>query len=119
MYRIYETHREEFAVTWHSMMAQCLPESSQKLNDAIATAESTAGRLDVEVEILTLKNQRLWCMSSGSGRSGRTRHSSPGLGAEHSGPEAGANRAREQHRLAQVVDEHGAHACLALEPCDG
>ena len=60
MYRIYETHREEFAVTWHSMMAQCLPESSQKLNDAIATAESTAGRLDVEVEILTLKNQRLW-----------------------------------------------------------
>jgi PAS domain S-box-containing protein len=60
MYRIYETHREEFAVTWHSMMAQCPPESKQKLNDAIAAAESTDGSLDVEVEILTLKNQRLW-----------------------------------------------------------
>jgi PAS domain S-box-containing protein len=60
MYNIYETHREEFAVTWHSMMAQCPPESKQKLNAAIATAEATDGRLDVEVEILTLKNQRLW-----------------------------------------------------------
>src|SRR5882757_4527659 len=60
MYRIYETQREEFAVTWHSMMAQCPPESRKELNDAIATAESTDGRLDVEVEILTLKNRRLW-----------------------------------------------------------
>jgi PAS domain S-box-containing protein len=60
MYRIYETQREEFAVTWHSMMAQCPPESKQKLNDAIAQAELTDGRLDAEIEILTLKNQRLW-----------------------------------------------------------
>src|ERR1700676_3521873 len=60
MYRIYETHREEFPVTWHSMMAQCPLESKHKLNDAIAAAESTDGRLDAEVEILTLKNQRLW-----------------------------------------------------------
>jgi PAS domain S-box-containing protein len=42
------------------MMGQCPPESKQKLNAAIATAEATDGRLDVEVEILTLKNQRLW-----------------------------------------------------------
>src|SRR5260370_35012770 len=60
MYSIYETSREEFAVTWHSMMAQCPRESKHKLNDAIARAESTDGRLDVEVEILRLKNQRLW-----------------------------------------------------------
>ncbi len=60
MYNIYETRREDFAVTWHSMMAQCPPESKFKLNDAIARADATDGRLDVEVEILTLKNQRLW-----------------------------------------------------------
>jgi PAS domain S-box-containing protein len=60
MYNIYETHREEFAVTWHSMIAQCPPESKQKLNEAIAAAESTDGNLDLEVEILTLKNNRLW-----------------------------------------------------------
>ncbi|MEA3109431.1 MAG: two-component system, NarL family, sensor histidine kinase UhpB [Gammaproteobacteria bacterium] len=60
MYSIYETQREEFAVTWHSMMAQCPPDSKQRLNDAIKAAEATDGRLDVEIEILTLKNQRLW-----------------------------------------------------------
>jgi PAS domain S-box-containing protein len=60
MYTIYETHREEFVVTWHSMMAQCPPESKQKLIDEIARAESTDGKLDVEVEILTRKNQRVW-----------------------------------------------------------
>jgi PAS domain S-box-containing protein len=60
MYRLYETQREEFAVTWHSMMAQCPRESKHKLNDAIAAAELTDGRLDVEIEILTLKHQRLW-----------------------------------------------------------
>jgi PAS domain S-box-containing protein len=60
LYSIYEAHRDKFAVTWHSMMAQCLPESKQHLNDAIATAESTDGRLDVELEILTLQNRRLW-----------------------------------------------------------
>jgi PAS domain S-box-containing protein len=60
MYSIFETHREDFAVSWHSMMLHCPPESKQKLNDAIAKAESADGGLDVEIEILTLKNQRLW-----------------------------------------------------------
>jgi PAS domain S-box-containing protein len=60
MYSIFETHREDFTVSWHSMMTQCPPESKRKLTDAIATAESGDGRLDVEIEILTLKNQRLW-----------------------------------------------------------
>ena len=74
MYNIYETRREEFAVTWHSMLAQCPPESKFKLNDAIARAEATDGRLDVEVEILTLKNQRLWVHFLGQmeKRDGRT-----------------------------------------------
>jgi PAS domain S-box-containing protein len=60
MYSIYETRREEFGVTWHSMMAQCPLETRLKLAEAIARAEATDGRLDLEIEILTLKNQRLW-----------------------------------------------------------
>ena len=74
MYNIYETHREEFAVTWHSMMAQCPPESKQKLTEAISAAESTDGSLDLEVEILTLKNNRLWVHVIGQmeRRDGRT-----------------------------------------------
>jgi PAS domain S-box-containing protein len=60
MYSIYETRREEFAATWHSMMAQCPPESKFKLTEAIASAEAADGRLDVELEIVTLKHQRLW-----------------------------------------------------------
>ena len=74
MYNIYETNREEFAVTWHSMAAQCPPESKQKLNEAIAAAESTDGSLDLEVEILTLKNNRLWVHVIGQmeRRDGRT-----------------------------------------------
>jgi len=60
MYRIYETRRGEFVVTWHSMIAQCPPESKRKLNNAIARAEAADGRVDAELEILTLKNRRLW-----------------------------------------------------------
>jgi PAS domain S-box-containing protein len=74
MYNICETHRDEFAVTWHSMMAQLPPESKQDLNEAIAAAESADGRLDLELEILTLKNRRLWVHLIGQmeRRDGRT-----------------------------------------------
>ena len=36
------------------------------------------------------------------------------VGAKHPGREARADRAREQHGLAQAFDDHGAHARLAL-----
>jgi PAS domain S-box-containing protein len=60
MFRIYETTPAQFRVSWGSMMAQCPPESRQRLNEAIETAESTDGILDLELEILTLKQQRIW-----------------------------------------------------------
>jgi len=60
MYSIFETNREEFVVTWHSIMAQCPAESRQKLSDAMARAESADGSLDIEVEIRTRKDRSLW-----------------------------------------------------------
>ncbi len=60
MFRIYETTPAEFEVSWSSMMAQCPAESRQRLDEAIETAESTDGNLDLELEIITLKNQRIW-----------------------------------------------------------
>ena len=60
MFRIYETTPAEFGVSWNSMMAQCPAESRQRLNEAIETAESTDGNLDLELEIITLKQQRIW-----------------------------------------------------------
>jgi PAS domain S-box-containing protein len=60
MFRIYETTPAEFGVSWSSMMAQCPAESRQRLDEAIETAESTDGNLDLELEIITLKNQRIW-----------------------------------------------------------
>ena len=60
MFRIYETAPEEFVVSWSSMMAQCPVESRQRLNQAIESAESTDGNMDLELEIITLKDQRIW-----------------------------------------------------------
>jgi PAS domain S-box-containing protein len=60
MFRIYETTPAEFGVSWSSMMAQCPAESRQRLDEAIVMAESTDGNLDLELEIITLKNQRIW-----------------------------------------------------------
>ncbi len=60
MYRIYEASPEEFAVSWHSMLAQCTPESRQRFHNACRRSEVTGGQLELELEITTLKNQRLW-----------------------------------------------------------
>ena len=43
MYRIYEASPEEFAVSWHSMLAQCTPESRQRFHDACRRSEVTGG----------------------------------------------------------------------------
>ncbi len=60
MYRIYEAQPKEFAVSWHSMLAQCTPQSLKQFNDACQQAEAVGGALDLELEITTLKKQRIW-----------------------------------------------------------
>ncbi len=60
MFRIYETLPEEFTVSWGSMMAQCTPDSKERLEAAIEAAEAADGNLELELEIITLKDQRLW-----------------------------------------------------------
>jgi PAS domain S-box-containing protein len=58
MYRIYETSPEEFTVTWEAMLAQCTAESLQRFHDTCERSESAG--IDLELEITTLKNQRIW-----------------------------------------------------------
>jgi PAS domain S-box-containing protein len=61
MYSIYETSAEEFAVSWHSMMQRCTPESLRRFCEASAQAEASEGQqFDLEVEIDTLRDRRLW-----------------------------------------------------------
>jgi PAS domain S-box-containing protein len=60
MFRIYETNPAEFAPSWDSMLAQCSPESQQRLRDAWDRAEAVGGQIELEIEIATLKNQRIW-----------------------------------------------------------
>jgi PAS domain S-box-containing protein len=60
MFSIFEASPRDFMVSWGSMMAQCTAESRLRLDDAIDSAESITGSLDLELEIITLKNRRLW-----------------------------------------------------------
>jgi PAS domain S-box-containing protein len=60
MYRIYEANPEDFVVSWESMLAQCTPDSLQRFRDACDQSEAADGQLDMELEITTLKNQRIW-----------------------------------------------------------
>ena len=60
MYRIFGTTAHEFDVTCESMLAQYVPESSARLLEAWQQAEAGAGHIDLELEINTLKNQRIW-----------------------------------------------------------
>jgi PAS domain S-box-containing protein len=60
MYRIYDTSPVEFSVSWEAMLAQCTPESLQRFHAACSLAEATGGQIELELEITTLKNQRIW-----------------------------------------------------------
>jgi PAS domain S-box-containing protein len=60
MFRIFETNPEDFTVSWDSMLAQCTPDSRQRLKVALGAAETTAGKMDLELEIITLRQQRQW-----------------------------------------------------------
>ena len=76
LFRIYETTPAEFLVSWDSALAQCTPESRQHFEDAWKRAESSDGQIDLELEINTLKNKRIWVRMIGhmeklEGRSAR------------------------------------------------
>ena len=60
MYRIFGVKRGDFQLTWESMLAQCVPESRELFREACQKAEAGAGHIDLELEINTLKSQRIW-----------------------------------------------------------
>jgi PAS domain S-box-containing protein len=60
MFRIYGTNAKEFPLSWDSMLAQCVPESGEQFREARRRAEAGEGHIDLELEINTLKNQRIW-----------------------------------------------------------
>jgi len=60
MFSIYETLPSQFPVSWESMLARFRPESAQKFREACSAAEAAGGNIDVELEITTLKQRRLW-----------------------------------------------------------
>jgi PAS domain S-box-containing protein len=60
MFRIYEAEPAEFAVSWDVMLAQCAPESLQRFRDACDRSEAAGGQLDLELQITTFKNNRIW-----------------------------------------------------------
>src|SRR3984957_14678542 len=60
MYRIYEANPKEFAVSWHSMLAQCTPDSRRRFRQACTRSEAVGEQLDLGLEITTLKDERIW-----------------------------------------------------------
>ena len=60
MYRIFGAKRGQFSLTWEFMLAQCVPESREQFREACQNAEAGAGHIDLELEINTLKDQRIW-----------------------------------------------------------
>jgi PAS domain-containing protein len=60
MFRIFEAHSGEFEVSWSSMLAQCTEESQQRFHEAFNRSEAAGGQIDLELELTTLKNRRIW-----------------------------------------------------------
>ena len=60
MFRIFGTTPKEFSVSWDSMLAQCVAESAELLRDALTRATSGNWQLNLEIEIKTLQEERLW-----------------------------------------------------------
>lgn len=60
MFRIFETVPSQFKVSWESMLARCTPDSRARFHEAWRVADLSDGHLDLELEIITLKNQRIW-----------------------------------------------------------
>jgi hypothetical protein len=60
MYRIFGAKRGDIALSWEFMLTQCVPESREQFREGWQKAEAAAGHIDLELEINTLKNQRIW-----------------------------------------------------------
>ena len=60
LYRIFETEPAHFSVSWEAMLERCTPESRERFNSAWRHADDRGGHLDLELEILTLKDRRIW-----------------------------------------------------------
>jgi PAS domain S-box-containing protein len=60
MFRIYETSPTEFVVGWEAMFGRCTLDSRKRFDRAYRAVEMTGGGFDLELEITTLKGQRLW-----------------------------------------------------------
>jgi len=60
LYRIFDTTPKDLKPQAQEMLKQFLPESLERLRTAVSRAQSGSGALDVEVELNTLKGNRLW-----------------------------------------------------------
>jgi PAS domain S-box-containing protein len=60
MFRIFEASQAKFTVSWDAMLAQCTVESRERFHNAWKRADLSDGQLDLELEITTLKNRRIW-----------------------------------------------------------
>ena len=60
MFRIYDTRASEFDVSWESMLERFAPESARRFHEARARSEASGGPMDLELEIMTLSEQRIW-----------------------------------------------------------
>jgi PAS domain S-box-containing protein len=60
MFRIYGAQPKEFALSWESMLGQCVPASGELFREACRRAEAGEGHIDLELEINTLESQRIW-----------------------------------------------------------
>jgi PAS domain S-box-containing protein len=60
MYRIYDATAGVFALSWESAMAQWVPDSRRQFEEACRAAAAGSGQFDLELEIMTLKSQRIW-----------------------------------------------------------
>jgi PAS domain S-box-containing protein len=60
MYRIFDTTARDFAVSLEAAMARWVPESRRLFEAACREAAAGLGKFDLELEVITLKNQRIW-----------------------------------------------------------
>jgi PAS domain S-box-containing protein len=64
MFRIYDTSASEFDVSFDSVVQRFVPESGRRFQEARVRWEgsrsATPGPMDLELEIITLTDQRLW-----------------------------------------------------------
>jgi PAS domain S-box-containing protein len=60
VFRIFDANPRDFEPTRGFILACCVPSSAQELRDGWEKAKSGGGRLDLELEINTLRNQRTW-----------------------------------------------------------